>query len=109
MQIIHYVIVSSQASLFYHAFVSLAYASPLLGSIAADNFFGRFHVIFWGSLIYVAGHILLSFGAVPLFAYGLRTTLDFSGLFVIAIATGAIKPCVSAFAADQVNRLSLQS
>jgi hypothetical protein len=32
---------------------------------------------------------------------GVRSTLDFSGLFVIAIATGGIKPCVSAFAADQ--------
>uniref|UniRef100_A0A0N5AUQ9 Peptide transporter 3 n=1 Tax=Syphacia muris TaxID=451379 RepID=A0A0N5AUQ9_9BILA len=91
----------NQASLFYHAFVSLAFASPLLGSIAADNYFGRFRVIFWGSLIYVIGHVLLSLGAIPEFSYNVRSSLDFSGLFVIALATGAIKPCVSAFAADQ--------
>ncbi|VDK43665.1 unnamed protein product [Anisakis simplex] len=93
----------SQASLFYHAFVSLAFASPLLGSIAADNYFGRFRVIFWVSLIYVLGHVSLSIGAIPQLSYGLRTFLDFAGLFIIALATGGIKPCVSAFAADQFD------
>jgi dipeptide/tripeptide permease len=31
---------NSEATLIYHAFVSLAYFSPLFGSIAADNYFG---------------------------------------------------------------------
>ena len=59
--------VCSTASLFYHAFVSLAYFSPLFGSIAADNYVGRFRVILWVSLIYVGGHVMLSLGAVPHF------------------------------------------
>jgi dipeptide/tripeptide permease len=92
----------STASLFYHAFVSLAYFSPLFGSIAADNYFGRFRVILWVSLVYVSGHVLLSVGAVPYLDYTVRSILDFSGLIVIALATGGIKPCVSSFAADQV-------
>uniref|UniRef100_A0A1I7ZFA5 Solute carrier family 15 member 2 n=1 Tax=Steinernema glaseri TaxID=37863 RepID=A0A1I7ZFA5_9BILA len=91
----------SQASLCYHAFVSLAYFSPLFGSIAADNYFGRFRVILWVSLVYVLGHVLLSVGAIPQLEYSIRTALDFSGLVTVAIATGGIKPCVSAFAADQ--------
>ncbi|KAI6182772.1 Peptide transporter 3 [Aphelenchoides bicaudatus] len=91
----------STASLFYHAFVSLAYFSPLFGSIAADNYFGRFRVILWVSLVYVAGHALLSVGAIPYLDYTLRSIFDFGGLIVIALATGGIKPCVSAFAADQ--------
>ncbi|VDN02760.1 unnamed protein product [Thelazia callipaeda] len=91
----------SHASLFYHAFISLAYFSPLIGSVAADNYFGRFRVILWVSLIYVFGHVLLSVGALPELKYSIRSILDFSGLVVIAIATGGIKPCVSAFAADQ--------
>lgn len=91
----------SQASLFYHAFVSLAFASPLIGSVVADNYFGRFRVILWVSLVYVMGHVLLSIGAIPQIAHTLRSVLDFSGLIVIALATGGIKPCVSAFAADQ--------
>lgn len=96
--------------------ICLAYFSPLFGSIAADNYFGRFKVILWVSvisvgflnemlkvsLVYVAGHVLLSVGAIPYIDYTLRSIFDFSGLIVIALATGGIKPCVSSFAADQV-------
>jgi solute carrier family 15 oligopeptide transporter 1 len=94
---------TSTAKFLYHGFVSMAYLSPLIGSIAADNYFGRFRVILWVSLLYVLGHTLLSIGAVPYLTYSIQTTLDFSGLFMIALATGGIKPCVSAFAADQFN------
>ncbi|KAL3090065.1 hypothetical protein niasHS_006517 [Heterodera schachtii] len=89
------------AKVVYHSFVSLAYFSPLFGSILADNFFGRFRVILWVSLVYVFGHVLLSVGAIPVLDSLVRKTLDYSGLAVIALATGGIKPCVSAFAADQ--------
>ncbi|KAI6225863.1 Peptide transporter 3 [Aphelenchoides besseyi] len=91
----------STASVFYHAFVSLAYLAPLLGSIAADNYVGRFKVILWVSLVYCFGHALLSVGAIPHLLPQMRNILDFGGLIVIALATGGIKPCVSAFAADQ--------
>ncbi|KAI1706909.1 POT family domain-containing protein [Ditylenchus destructor] len=93
----------SHATFFYHLFICLAYFSPLFGSIAADNYFGRFRVILWVSLIYVFGHILLSAGAIPYLPYTSRSILDFGGLIVIAVATGGIKPCVSAFAADQFD------
>uniref|UniRef100_A0A7I4XVV5 Solute carrier family 15 member 2 n=1 Tax=Haemonchus contortus TaxID=6289 RepID=A0A7I4XVV5_HAECO len=91
----------SFATLIYHAFTCVAYLSPLLGSVLADSYLGRFKVILYGSSIYVLGHVLLSFGAVPTLGLGVRTFFDYGGLFVIALATGAIKPCVSAFAADQ--------
>ncbi|KAK6048467.1 hypothetical protein COOONC_14027, partial [Cooperia oncophora] len=93
----------SFATLIYHAFTCLAYLSPLLGSLLADSYLGRFKVILYGSSVYVLGHILLSFGAVPTMGIGVRTLFDFGGLLVIALATGAIKPCVSAFAADQFS------
>lgn len=113
----------AKASFFYHAFISLAYFSPLFGSVAADNYFGRFKVILWVSctrvgwrwigemncgpntqvsLIYVSGHALLAVGSIPNIHTLLRAVMDTSGLVVIALATGGIKPCVSAFAADQV-------
>ncbi|VIO96173.1 Uncharacterized protein BM_BM4491 [Brugia malayi] len=91
----------SKASLFYHSFIAFAYISPLLGSVAADNYFGRFRVILWMSAIYVIGHVLLSVGAIPELNQSFRLIFDFGGLAVIAFATGGIKPCVSAFAADQ--------
>jgi solute carrier family 15 oligopeptide transporter 1 len=121
--VLHYPFNSSSALFIYHSFVSLAYFSPLFGSIAADNFFGRFEVIRLVSVIYVLGHVLLSVGAIPQLAYGVRTVFDFAGLVVIALATGrtspvflpafiifpitgGIKPCVAAFAADQVPCVS---
>ncbi|CCD71980.1 Peptide transporter 3 [Caenorhabditis elegans] len=91
----------SKATFIYHLFTCIAYLTPLIGSIMADSVFGRFKVILYGSSIYVVGHVLLSLGAVPFLSYPIRSSLDFSGLFVIAFATGCIKPCVSAFAADQ--------
>jgi dipeptide/tripeptide permease len=85
----------------FHSFVSLAYFSSIIGSILADNYFGRFRVILWVSLLYVAGHALLSIGAIPALAVTIKSFLDYLGLFVIALATGGIKPSVLAFAADQ--------
>jgi dipeptide/tripeptide permease len=85
----------------YHGFVSLSHFSSLFGSILADNYFGHFRVILWVSVLYVFGHLMLSVGAVPFLGEAFKSWLDYSGLFVIALATGGIKPCVSAFAADQ--------
>ncbi|GMT28701.1 hypothetical protein PFISCL1PPCAC_19998, partial [Pristionchus fissidentatus] len=93
--------IPSNAVLFYHLFSCIAYLSPLLGSIAADSYFGRYNVILYVSMFYVCGHGLLSFGALPWLDYYYRSFFDFSGLIVIALSTGGIKPCVSAFAVDQ--------
>uniref|UniRef100_A0A0K0CVT7 MFS domain-containing protein n=1 Tax=Angiostrongylus cantonensis TaxID=6313 RepID=A0A0K0CVT7_ANGCA len=93
----------SFATFVYHAFTCIAYLTPLAGSILADSYLGRFKVILYGSSIYVLGHMLLSFGAVPTLDIAVRTLFDFGGLFVIAVGTGSIKPCVSAFAADQFS------
>ncbi|CAJ0961251.1 unnamed protein product, partial [Mesorhabditis belari] len=90
-----------QATGFYHFFTCIAYLTPLIGSTLADSYFGRFNVIFYVSIVYVLGHVLLSFGAIPLLSQGIRLFFDMGGLLVIALATGGIKPCVSAFAADQ--------
>lgn len=57
------------------------------------------------SAVYVIGHMLLTVGAIPGLHPFLRLMYDFGGLAVIAFATGGIKPCVSAFAADQVGTL----
>lgn len=91
----------SSAKLFFHAFVSLAYFTPVLGSILADGFLGRYRVILYISICYCIGHLLLTAGAIATVGSTAMKIMDFTGLFIIALSTGGIKPCVSAFAADQ--------
>lgn len=90
-----------QAKSYYHAFVSLAYFTPLLGSFLADGFCGRYRVILYLTLLYFFGHVILVMSAIPQLGLNTMIILDFVGLFVIAFGTGGIKPCVSAFACDQ--------
>ncbi len=52
----------SHSILVFHAFVSIAYVAPLFGSVAADNFFGKYFVIVAVSVVYVVGHIFLTIG-----------------------------------------------
>jgi len=77
-----------------HWFKMACYVTPLVGAWLADKFWGRYNTILWLSLAYCVGHGLLAFGEGTL--WGL-----FSGLAFIAIGSGGIKPCVSAFAGDQ--------
>jgi POT family proton-dependent oligopeptide transporter len=77
-------------------FSTLVYATPLLGAILADWFFGKYRVILIGSLIYTIGHFLLSMFDTNL--AGFQT-----GLIIIAFSAGAIKSCVSANVGDQFD------
>uniref|UniRef100_A0A2K6GKA1 Solute carrier family 15 member 1 n=1 Tax=Propithecus coquereli TaxID=379532 RepID=A0A2K6GKA1_PROCO len=55
----------------YHTFVALCYLTPVLGALIADSWLGKFKA------------------------------LSVIGLALIALGTGGIKPCVSAFGGDQ--------
>ncbi len=77
-----------------HLFKSAAYFMPLLGAWIADRMWGRYHTILWLSLLYCVGNIMLAL------TVGSQVGL-YVGLALIAIGTGGIKPCVSAFAGDQ--------
>jgi POT family proton-dependent oligopeptide transporter len=87
------------------AVAGLAYLSPLLGALLADSVWGRFLTIWRFGACYAAGLTI-----VTVAAYGLQNdkslpmirALTFIGLFMACIGTGGIKPCVSAFGADQV-------
>merc|ERR1719367_1872535 len=90
------------STVIYHAFSGLCYTTPIFGAMLADQFFGKYRTIFWISLIYVLGHILKTFAAIP--TLGLPP-VEFSllGLLLIAIGTGGIKPCVAAFGGINSN------
>ncbi|CAG9558248.1 unnamed protein product [Danaus chrysippus] len=88
------------ATVIYHVFTMFAYFFPLLGAMIADGWLGRFRTIFYLSLVYATGSVLISVAAMPPVKL---PQLEFTiiALFLIAFGTGGIKPCVSAFGGDQ--------
>jgi proton-dependent oligopeptide transporter, POT family len=93
----------------YAYIISLAYASPLLGAFLADGYLGRYNTILCFGWIYAVGLGVLTLGAYTEDNLDLRRTLSFVGLFLFCLGTGGIKPCVSAFGADQVAAMDEDS
>ncbi|XP_062167639.1 protein NRT1/ PTR FAMILY 8.1-like [Alnus glutinosa] len=90
------------------------YITPLIGAFLADAYLGRYWTIAGFSVIYVFGMTLLTLSAS---VHGLEPSCDknschptkaqtavfFIALYLIALGTGGIKPCVSSFGADQFD------
>ncbi|KAK1563018.1 hypothetical protein Q3G72_020879 [Acer saccharum] len=90
------------------------YATPLIGAFLADAYLGRYWIIAIFSIIYALGMGLLTLSAS---VTGLKSKCDkddchptsvttavtFIALYLIALGTGGIKPCVSSFGADQFD------
>lgn len=89
----HLAIEASQAKAVYHLFNSGCYLMPLLGAFIADRFWGKYNTILYVSLLYCLGH-----GVLAMFE---STAGLYAGLALIALGSGGIKPCVSAFVGDQ--------
>ncbi len=81
----------------FHTFVIGVYFFPLLGGWISDRFFGKYHTVFWLSLVYVLGHACLAI-------FEDNRTGFYTGLFLIALGSGGIKPLVSAFVGDQFDQ-----
>jgi POT family proton-dependent oligopeptide transporter len=77
-----------------HLFGAAVYFLPLFGGWLADRWIGRYWTILIISFFYCLGH-----GTLALF--GTSRAGLFTGLALIAIGAGGIKPCVSAFVGDQ--------
>ncbi|XP_066587274.1 peptide transporter family 1 [Prorops nasuta] len=96
----HLMYTKDTSTVIYHAFSMFVYFFPLFGAMLADSMFGKFRTIFYLSIVYAFGQVLLSVSATTLLGL---TSKEFSliGLLLIAIGSGGIKPCVAAFGGDQ--------
>ena len=81
----------------FHTFVIGVYFFPLLGGWLADRFFGKYNTIFWLSLVYCVGHACLAM-------FDDNRTGFYTGLALIALGSGGIKPCVASFVGDQFDQ-----
>ncbi len=81
----------------FHSFVIGVYFFPLLGGWLSDRFFGKYNTVLWFSLIYCAGHACLALFEDDRNGF-------YTGLFLIALGSGGIKPLVVSFVGDQFTR-----
>lgn len=90
------------------------YIMPLLGAFVADAYWGRYRTIAVFMIIYIFGLILLTMtasvkGLKPICHDSIcdpttgQIAAVFVALYLIALGTGGIKPCVSSFGADQFD------
>jgi POT family proton-dependent oligopeptide transporter len=79
---------------------AIAYFMPLLGGYYADVHAGKFITILRFSAVYCMGCVILAVSATG----GEDLIWPFlAGLLIVGVGTGGIKPCVSAFGADQLS------
>ncbi len=81
----------------FHSFVIGVYFFPLLGGWLSDRYFGKYNTVLWFSLIYCAGHACLAL-------FENDRTGFYTGLFLIALGSGGIKPLVVSFVGDQFDQ-----
>jgi POT family proton-dependent oligopeptide transporter len=81
----------------FHSFVIGVYFFPLLGGWIADRLLGKYRTILWLSLVYCIGHACLA-------AFDDNRTGFYTGLFLIALGSGGIKPLVVSFVGDQFDQ-----
>lgn len=90
----------TEATAVYHDFVFWVYLTPLFGALLSDIFLGKYRTIIILSLVYCAGHAALALMG----SFGDSKMWLFTGLALIAIGAGGIKPCVSAHVGDQFGK-----
>jgi proton-dependent oligopeptide transporter, POT family len=81
----------------FHSFVIGVYFFPLLGGWLSDRFFGKYNTILWFSLLYCIGQACLAI-------FDGNRTGFYTGLLLIALGSGGIKPLVSSFVGDQFTQ-----
>ncbi|XP_022358396.1 solute carrier family 15 member 1 [Enhydra lutris kenyoni] len=95
----------------YHTFVALCYLTPILGALIADSWLGKFKTIVSLSIVYTIGQVVTAVSSINDLTdfnhdgipdnLSVHVALSMTGLALIALGTGGIKPCVSAFGGDQ--------
>ncbi len=81
----------------FHSFVIGVYLFPLLGGWISDRWTGKYQTVLWLSLLYCVGHGFLAWFDTNRLGF-------YTGLFLIALGSGGIKPLVSSFVGDQFDQ-----
>ena len=90
----------AQATTYVSWFNTAVYLTPLLGAVISDAFCGKYRTIVSLSIVYCLGHLCLAFMGVG----GVVQVWLLTGLGLISLGAGGIKPCVSAHVGDQFGQ-----
>jgi proton-dependent oligopeptide transporter, POT family len=74
------------AASIYGTYTGSVWAAAILGGLVADRWLGQYRSVLLGGIIIAAGHFTLAFPPLPFF---------YTGLALIVIGTGLLKPNVS--------------
>jgi proton-dependent oligopeptide transporter, POT family len=74
------------AASIYGTYTGSAWGAAILGGLVADRWLGQYRSVLLGGIVIALGHFTLAFQALPFF---------YSGLALIALGTGLLKPNVS--------------
>lgn len=89
---------NDDATLMYHAFMMLVFFTAIFGAIVSDSCLGKYNTIVLMYALGLVGMVLLNLGTLPDFP---ARALSSVALFVLALGTGCMKPCILAFGGDQ--------
>ena len=76
----------ARAASIYGTYTGSVWGAAILGGVVADRFLGQYRSVLLGGIIIAAGHFTLAFKALPFF---------YTGLALIVVGTGLLKPNVS--------------
>jgi POT family proton-dependent oligopeptide transporter len=85
----------ADAGSIYGTYTGSVWGASILGGIVADRFLGQYRSVLIGGIIIALGHFTLAFKALPAF---------YSGLALIVIGTGLLKPNVSTLVGSLYER-----
>uniref|UniRef100_M8B946 Peptide transporter PTR2 n=1 Tax=Aegilops tauschii TaxID=37682 RepID=M8B946_AEGTA len=89
--------------------IGTTFFTPLVGAFLADTYWGRYKTIVIFLSIYTIGMLVLTVSAMlPSLMQssnhgGIHRVAVYTGLYLTALGNGGIKPCTSAFGADQFD------
>lgn len=81
-----------EAGAIYGIYTASVYLLTLPGGWLADNVFGQKRAIWYGGIVIMLGHIILAFPA--------GNAIFYTGLCVVAIGTGLLKPNISSIVGE---------
>ena len=76
----------AQGTSLYGTYTGSAWGAAIVGGLIADRLIGQYRSVLYGGILIMLGHLSLVFPALPFF---------YTGLALIVIGTGLLKPSVS--------------